>query len=350
MEAFWHSATGRRITIIIFLTVLLVGFGVGGYMLIQKYTFLEALYMTIITLSTVGFTEVRPLDDAGRIFTIILICMGVSFVAFTLAYFSQILLDGNLLEAYRRRRLKKQLDQLEDHYIVCGYGQMGQIIVQELLKFKVPTVVIEKEDDASLLRLREKGILHLAADATDEDQLLAAGIMRAKGLVTVVTKDSENVFIVLTARDLKRDLLIFARASTAGTEKRLLKAGANRVVSPYAIGAIRLAHNILRPTVTDFLELALSGEGMELSMEEVCIPEESRLVGMDLIKSGIRSQYDLIVMAIKRSDGTMIFNPAPQEILRAGDIMVAIGPVENLTRFGQDLYGCTYPTLRPCKS
>jgi voltage-gated potassium channel len=349
MEDFWHSATGRRVTIILILSVLLIGFGVGGYMLIQHYSFLEALYMTVITLSTVGFTEVRPLDNAGRLFTIVLIFSGVSFVGFTLAYFSQILLDGNLLEAYRRRRLKKQLDQLENHFIVCGYGQMGQIIVQELRKFQVPVVVIERDDEASLIRLREKGILHLAADATDEGQLIAAGILRAKGLVTVVSKDSENVFIVLTARDLNKDLLIFARASTAGSDKRLLKAGANRVVSPYAIGAIRIAHNILRPTVTDFLELALSGEGMELSMEEICIPEGSRLVGMELMNSGIRSQYNLIIMAIKRSDGTMIFNPAPQEILRAEDIMVTIGPVENLTRFGQDLFGCAYPTVRPCK-
>jgi voltage-gated potassium channel len=349
MEGFWHSATGRRITIILILSVLLVGFGVAGYMLIQQYSFQEALYMTVITLATVGFTEVRPLDNTGRLFTIVLILMGVSFVGFALAYFSQILLDGNLLEAYRRRRLKKQLDQLQDHYIVCGFGQMGQIIVQELIRYEVPVVVIEKSDEASLARLREKGILHLQADATDEDQLIAAGILRAKGLVTVVSKDSENVFIVLTARDLNRDLLILARASTAGSDKRLIKAGANRVVSPYAIGATRLAHNILRPTVTDFLDLALSSEGMELSMEEVCIPEGSRLEGMELMNSGIRGQYNLIVMAIKRSDGTMVFNPAPQEILRAGDIMVAIGPVENLTRFGQDLYGCAYPTVRQCK-
>lgn len=349
MKGLWHSATGRRITIILILSVLLVGFGVSGYMLVERFSFLEALYMTVITLSTVGFGEVRPLDDAGRVFTIVLILMGVSFVGFTLAYFSQILLDGNLLEAYRRRRLKKQLDQLENHYIVCGYGQMGQIIVQELIKFEVPLVVIERDDEVSLLRLREKGILHLEADATDEDQLIAAGLLRAKGLVTVVSKDSENVFIVLTARDLNKDLLIFARASTAGSDKRLLKAGANRVVAPYAIGATRIAHNIIRPTVTDFLELALSGEGMELSMEEICVPDESKLVGMELMNSGIRGQYNLMVVAIKRSDGTMIFNPAPQEILRAGDTMVAIGPVENLARFARDLYGCAYPTLRPGK-
>ena len=130
MREFWNSATGRRITVIVILSILLTGFGTAGYMLLQDYSFIEALYMTIITLSTVGFTEVHPLDTTGRIFTIILILMGVSFVAFSLAYFSQILLDGNLLETYRRRRLKKKLDQMENHYIVCGYGEMGQIIVR----------------------------------------------------------------------------------------------------------------------------------------------------------------------------------------------------------------------------
>jgi len=349
MDKRWRSITGRRIMVIFLLSLALVSFGTLGFMTIQQYSFVEALYMTVITLSTVGFTEVRPLDNMGRIFTIVLIFMGVSFVGFTLSYFSQILLDGNLLDAYRRRKLKKQLDQLKNHYIVCGYGQMGQIIVRELNKYNIPNVVIEN-DETLQPRLSEKGILHLIGDATDEGNLIDAGVPRAKGLVSVVAKDSENVFIVLTARDLNRDLAIFARASTAGAEKRLSKAGANRIVSPYTIGAIRLVHNIIRPTVTDFIELALSGEGMELSMEEICIPEDSPLDGTALIDSGIRSKYDLIVIGIKRVDGTMIFNPAPHETLRAGDIMIAIGPVENLTRFGQDLFGCPYPSLRPCNA
>ena len=349
MREFWNSATGRRITVILILSILLTGFGTAGYMLLQNYSFIEALYMTIITLSTVGFTEVHPLDTTGRIFTIILILMGVSFVAFSLAYFSQILLDGNLLATYRRRRLKKKLDQMENHYIVCGYGEMGQIIVGELHKHKIPVVIIEP-DESALAKLREKDFLHLSGDATDENNLISAGIHRAKGLVSVVKKDSENVFIVLTARDLNKELHIFARAGSAGTGKRLLKAGANRVVAPYAIGATRIAHNILRPTVTDFLELALSGEGMELGMEEIRIPENSELVGMELMASGLRSNYDLIVVAIKRAEGTMVFNPPPQEVFHAGDTLVVIGAVGNLSRFGQDQYGCDYPTMRPCTS
>lgn len=349
MQNVWFATTGRRIVVLLVLSALLILFGTLGYVAIEQYAILEALYMTIITLSTVGFTEVRPLSEQGRMFTMVLILMGAGFIAFNLAYFSQLVLDGNLLELYRRRKLKKQLDQLNDHYIVCGYGQMGQIVVQELQRYDVPVVVVEK-DEATVGKIAEKGIAHLEADATEEDSLIAAGITRARGLVAAVSRDTENVFIVLTARDLNKDALILARASTPGTDKRLLKAGADRVVAPFAIGAMRLAHNILRPTVIDFLDLALSAEGMELSMEELCIPEGAHIAGKDLIHSGIRSQYNLIVVCIKRSDGTMIYNPAPQEVLQSGDILISIGPQQNLAKFATELLGCPYSALNPCRS
>lgn len=341
MKGFWNSAIGRRTAVIAAISIVLFTFGTAGYMLLQHYTFIEALYMTVITLSTVGFTEVHPPDTVGRIFTIVLILMGAGFVAFSLAYFSQIMLDGDILEAYRRRRLTKKLDQIKNHYIICGYGQMGQIIADLLQEQNVPVVIIEP-DESALARLREKDLVYLSGDATEEENLISAGIGRAKGLVSVVSKDSENVFIVLTARDLNRKLLIYARAGSPGTDKRLLKAGADRVVSPYALGAARIAHNILRPTVTDFLELALSGEGMDLSMEEMLIPGDSKLVGMELMASGIRSNYDLIIVAIKRAEGTMVFNPPPGEKFQAGDTLVAIGSVENLSRFGRELCSVCY--------
>ena len=179
--------------------------------------------------------------------------------------------------------------------------------------------------------------------------LLAAGITRAKGLISVVNKDTDNVFIVLTARDLNKDLWIFARAGTPDTEKRLVKAGADRVVSPFSIGAWKIAHNIVRPTVTDFLELAMSAEGLELSMEEITLPEDAEPVGKALMNSNIRSGYNLIVVAIKRTDGQMIYNPAPTEILYARDTLVALGPQENLDRFRSDVYGQKCSIEKPAK-
>ncbi len=348
MKPPWSATTGRHVAVLTLVSLFLIAFGTLGYVLIEGFSVLDGLYMTIITLTTVGFGEIRPLHEHGRLFTILLIFMGAGFVAYNLAYFSQLLLDGNLLELYRRVKLKKQLDQLSHHFIVCGYGQMGVIVVDELIKAGIPVVVIEN-DETKILRLKEKAIFSLYGDATEEENLVAAGALKAKGLVSVVNKDTDNVFIVLTARDLNKELAIFARASTPGSEKRLFKAGANRVVSPYSIGAIRLAHNILRPTVTDFLELALSGEGMELCMEELCIPEGAELDGKDLMNSGIRSRYNLIVVAIKRPDGTMIYNPSPHESLHAGDILIVIGPQENLSRFGNDIFGCPNHSMRSCK-
>lgn len=234
--------------------------------------------------------------------------------------------------------MKKQLDELENHYIICGYGQMGQIIVKELSNLKMPLVVIDS-DESLIIRFREKGILHLMADATEEENLVAAGVERARGLVAVVNKDTDNVFIVLTARDLNKKLQIFARAGSPSTHKRLLQAGADRVVSPFATGAQHIAQNILRPTVTDFLALALSAEGLELSMEEILVPDNAELVGKELMHTGIRSEYNLIVVAIKRRDGTMIFNPSPHEMFEGGDILVAIGPQENLLNFEREIKG-----------
>ncbi len=337
MRELLTATSARHVMKLILLSAFLIGFGTLGYITLEDYTFIDALYMSITTLTTVGFGEIKPLDPMGRVFTIMLIFMGVGFVAYNLAYFSRLLLDGNLVEAYRRIKVARELEKLKNHYIVCGYGQMGQIVTDELLKNGVPVIVVEG-DEANLGRLRERQVFHIAGDATEEENLIAANIHHARGFVSVVGRDTDNVFIVLTARDLNRELRIYARAHTPGTEKKLIKAGADRVVSPYSAGAFRIVHNILRPTVTDFLELAISGKGIELSMEELRIPEGAGVAGRDLIHSGIRSEFNLIIVAIKRPDGTMIYNPSPTEVLNVGDILIAIGPQENLAQFSAWLY------------
>lgn len=341
----WLSLIQHHLVAVPLLTLMLLSIGTTGYMFIENYAFVDALYMTVITLSTVGFSEVKPLAQTGRIFTVFLIILGAGFVAYNVNLLARILLDGELVEMYRRRALSKRLEGMKDHYIVCGHGQMGQIVAQELCRAHLSVVVIEK-DTGALQKEEEPRMIHLSADATEEESLILAGVRRARGLVSVVSRDTDNVFIVLTARDLNKDLHILARAGTAGAEKRLLKAGANRVVSPYASGAVRIAHNILRPTVTDFMELALSGEGMELSMEEMEIPEGSALDGKNLMSSGIRSQFNLIIVAIKRHDDRMIYNPSPQEVLRSRDILIAIGPQENLALFRSSLPGKRLPGSR----
>jgi len=342
-----RSILGNRVLLVSIGSIFLLLIGTVGYMLIENYTFLEGFYMTLITLTTIGFGEVRPLSEKGRLFTIFLILVGIAFVASQLAALGNYIADGQFLQMYRRRKMKKRLSQVSDHYIICGYGQMGKIVASELLKHNIPVVVIEKSEE-EVVRLEELGIPYLQGDATEEEILIAAGIHRAKGLVALVSKDTDNVFIVLTARDLNKDLLICARANTSGVEKRLKKAGADRVVSPYASGAIRIAHNIIRPTVTDFLELALSGEGMELGMEEIKLVEGAPIIGKNLIDSNIRSSYNLIIVAIKKVDGSMIYNPAPSEILHQGDILIAIGPKANLNQFATDISSHTGPNSKIC--
>ncbi len=332
MENLWLAARARHVFLLCLLSVFMLTFGTVGYMVLEGFPFIDALYMTIITLTTVGFGEVRPLGPGGRLFTILLIFLGAGFVAYNLAYFTQLLLDGNLLDAYRRIKVQKQRERLKGHFIVCGYGQMGQIIVSELLKNGMPVIVIEN-DETLPTRLLEKGTLHIVGDATEEKNLMDAGVYNARGLVSVVSKDSDNVFIVLTARDLNKHLSIYTRAHSPGAEKRLFKAGADRVVSPYSAGAARIAHHIMRPTVVDFLDLALSGKGIELSMEELVIPVDAELVGRDLMHSGIRGDFNLIIVGIKRCDGRMVYNPSHLEVLNAGDTLIALGPQENLARF-----------------
>jgi voltage-gated potassium channel len=239
--------------------------------------------------------------------------------------------------------LKANIEDFKDHYVICGYGQMGQIVAERLRRSRVPVMVID-HSDGCLTQCREQSIPCLRGDAMEEENLKAAGVERAKGLISVVNRDADNVFIVLTARALNPDLSIYARSGSKGVESKLIRAGANRVVSPYATAARRIIQNVLRPTVTDFLELALSGEGIELEMEELIIPETASFAGKALKDSGIRGGFNLIIVAIKRLDGTRIYNPSPLEPLMVGDTLIAVGPQADMDRFFQHLYGTSRDT------
>jgi voltage-gated potassium channel len=293
------------------------------------------MYLTIGTLTTVAPFE---LSEKGRFFTLLLITFGFGLVAATAAFLGNMFLDGYWIESYRRRKVFKKLQTFSDHYIICGHGQMGQIVAAELFNNNIPLVVIDNDEDA-IMRCKELGIPHLERDAMEEECLVEAGVERAKGLISVVNRDADNAFIILTARSLNSELFICARASSRGVEKKLFQAGANHVVSPYASAAFRIIQNILRPTITDFLELALTGKGIELALEELQIPENAPFVEKTLKDSKIRNDFDLIIVAIKRFDGTRIYNPSPLEIIHAGDTLIAIGPQTNMDHFFEQLYG-----------
>lgn len=334
-----------------FSLVCLFLFGMCGYMLVEERTPVEAMYLTIGTLTTVAPFE---LSDGGRIFAILLIISGFGLVAATAALLGNMFLDGNTLELYRRRKVRKKLKNFTDHYVVCGHGQVGQIVTAELLGSGMPLVVIDN-DERAILKCKELGVAHLRRDAMEEESLKEAGVERAKGLISVVNRDADNVFIVLTARALNPDMSIFARASSKGVEKKLFRAGANYVVSPYASAALRITQNILRPTITDFLDSTISGKEIELAIEELEIPETATFVGKSMMDANIRNEFDLIIVAIKRADGTRIYNPSSLELIHAGDTLVFVGPQTNIDQFIEKIHGKGWnsknkTTAEPCEN
>ena len=315
--------------------LILMG-GTLGYMYFEGWPFLDALYMTVITVSTVGFREVRPVDQSGRIFTMALVVFGMGFTLYVAGAIVQFMLEGHIRTILGRRRLDRKIKHLHHHYIVCGYGRIGRVLARSLKGNGLNVVVVDHQESRAAQMEADRVYYHIG-DAVQESHLQTVGIERAAGLVAVLGSDVDNVFLVLTARQLNPSLFITARASSADAKKKLLAAGANNVESPYEMGAMNMAQKILRPTVTSFLELAFADARREIQMEEIEIPAASPLVDVTLKDSGIRQQFNLIIIAIKKPDGEMIFNPSFETPLRRGDMLIAVGEVDNLTRFARHL-------------
>jgi len=309
----------------------IIAFGTVGYYLIENMTLFEAFYMTIITLSTVGFSEVIPLSQAGRAITVFIIVLGISVGAYTIGMLVRALVEGELVKIFGRRKVQKQVSGLKNHFIICGFGRIGRIICSELDADNIDFVVIE-QDPSVIEHIEARKYLYLEMDATTEEALMQAGVMKAKGIVTAVNSDANNVFITMTAKSLRPDVFVLARASEEKNEPKLLRAGANRVVSPYLIGGRRIAQMLKRPTVVDFVDIAMMGSHLGLMMEEAKIGEKSSLIGKNLIDSHLRKDYGVIIVAIKKQSGDMVFNPTPAEKLDAGDVIVVIGKKEDMKR------------------
>jgi len=299
-----------------------------GYVWIEGWSYFDALYMTVITLTTVGYGEVRPLSAAGRTFTMVIMLAGIGGLFYIVTSLARLVVEGEIHKALGKRKLLMHIKKLHDHYIICGFGRIGEIITRQLKERRIPFVIIENNPE-HLPELEEAGYYFVAGDATREEVLLEAGIERAKGLVSVVSSDANNVFITLTARSLNPHLFIVARGAEPGSEQKLLRAGADRVESPYELGGRKMAQTILRPNVTTFIELAMK-EDVDLWMEEIVVSPKSSLVGLALKDSGIRQKLNTIVVSIKREGGEMIFNPSPGTQIFAGDTLIALGMREKL--------------------
>jgi voltage-gated potassium channel len=314
----------------------IVAFGTCGYVYVDQMPIFDSFYMTIITLSTVGFSEIQPLSNAGRVITMLIIIASITIGGYSLAVVVRGFIEGELKKSFERRKLEKQIKDLRNHYIICGFGRIGRIICGELREEKIDFVVIE-HDDMAARDLEKKKYLSLQMDATSEEALLKAGIMRARGLVTAVRSDANNVFITLTAKGLRPDIFVLSRTSDTRNEDKLKRAGASRVVSPYYIGGRRMAQVLRRPTVVDFIDVATMGNKLGLIMEEVRVRPGASLIGKNLIQSRLRQDFGVIIVAIKRPAEEMIFNPIPSEIIEANDVLVLLGKYEDVTRMNQIL-------------
>lgn len=311
------------VSLIIFINAV----GTVGYMVIEGWNFRDSLFMTVITLTTVGYGEVHDLTPAGEVFTIILLIVGVGIILYLLATMARIVLEGELREIIGRTRLERRIRELKNHYIICGYGRMGRTIVRELVSKGVKFIIIERS--AAKIPANEEHIF-LEGDATSDEVLKNAGIERAKGLVSVLPTDAENLFVVLSARELNDKLFIVTRASEETSEIKILRAGADRVVSPYHTGGLKIANMILKPAVVDFVEFATKSGNLEIQMEEVVVKPGSRISGISLLDTGIGKDLGIIVAAIKRPDGSMQFNPTSKTVLNAGDTLIALGEISKL--------------------
>jgi voltage-gated potassium channel len=286
--------------------------------------------MAVTTLTTVGFREVHDLGDAGRVFTIAFIAAGVLVVGVNVAAFARFLVEGEIRDFMEKKRAKKGVDQLRDHYIICGFGRIGRVIADELAAHKVPFVVVDSSPD-TVEEIARKGYPAVHGDSVNEQVMLAAGIKRAKGLVAAVGSPADNVYITISAKALNPQIFVLGRAHDETTEKRLLTAGADRVVSPYSIGGRRMANIILRPAVVEFFDLTTDKKDIELAIEELHVRRGSVLIGKTIVDSEVRTKFGAIIVAIARPSERMVFNPPPQTVILEDDVLIALGAVKDLT-------------------
>lgn len=309
--------------------------GTVGYVLIEGWSLWDAFYMTVITVTTVGYREVHDLSITGQLFTVILLAGGVGTALYTFTLVATSVVAGGWPDRLRRRRLSRMLDTIRDHFIVCGYGRIGSIVASELRRQSIPFVVVE-HDPARARSASGDGLLVVEADASREEALTRAGIARARGLIAAVGTDAENVYAVLSARVLRPDLYIVGRAESEDSIRKIQRAGANRVISPYQIGAVQIVQTALRPAVVDFVQLATSSDNLDLMMEEITVMKGSRFSDRSIVDVNVRQRFGAIVVAIQHEDRQMTFNPEPDVVIRTGDKLVVLGRPDSLKQLEQE--------------
>ena len=334
-----RSREAREIIFILTLLTTLLLFGTLGFAAVEGWSLFDSLYMTMITITTVGFQEVHPLSNAGRAFSIALIMCGVGTVTFCATTLARKVVERQVQWAYERKTMKKIIESCENHTVFCGYGRLSRLAIDELKEADDLIVVVDNSEERAR-EAEQDGLLVIKGDATVEETLTHAGVARAKRLVSLLHTDAENLYVILAAKELNPDLYVLTRAEDNTGEKRLRRAGANRIVAPYRVGGQKIADGLLRPYVTDFLDLASSGQkDNRLQIEEICVPQDSPLVGESLEDAGIRKSTNVIIVAVIPESGDMRFNPPGTMEIEAGSTLIGMGLKEEFTKLEQLLLG-----------
>ena len=319
----------RRLVFIATLIAVTLATGTIGFYVIEGYSPFDAFYMTLITITTVGYAEIHPLSHAGRIFNSFLIFFGVTTLFFAIGAMTQSIIELELGEYFGKRRHKRMIDKLDRHFIICGYGRVGRNAAHELQRSGVPFVVVDRNPERAE-RAMQAGMLAVAADSTRDDTLHALGITRARGLVAALATDADNLFVILSAKNLNPQLYVATRAGEEEAEEKLRRAGADAVFAPYTVAGYRLAQAVLRPHVFQFFDVAARSMGLDVDIEQVRVPEASEFSSRSLQQTGIRRELGVIVLAIRKSDGRMQFNPPAETVISAGDYLIVMGAPNNL--------------------
>jgi voltage-gated potassium channel len=315
------------------LLILVIVIGTVGYHVIEGWAFLDCVYMTVITIFTVGFHEVGDLSNLGRIFTIFIIFSGAGTAVLTFTKFGEIVYQGGLSRFLRRRKMKNRIQNLKDHYIICGHGRMGRIVRETLEEEKLPFIVIDN-NEKKLADLKESGTCcFIEGDATHEEVLLKAGIKAAKGLAALLPTDPDNLYLVMTVKLLNPSLFVLARTMDDEAEKKILQIGANKVVSPYSVSGLRIAQALIRPTVVDFVDLIIRRQELSLFMEEFVVKKDASIVHQTLKSCDLRRVANVIVAAIKKPGKELIFNPSPDVEIEMGDTLLVLGGKDAISEF-----------------
>ncbi len=335
---FFKTEEVRIIILTIIVALGIISFGVIGYMVLEGWNFLDSLYQTVITISTVGLEAIHPLTPKGKILTIFIIIFALSLLAYFFSKFVTIMVEGRILTILRGRKMEKKISRLKDHFIICGFGRMGRQVASEFQQANVPYVVLDKNSSVFEREL-DSNMLYMVGDANRDEDLELCGIRHARGIVSVLTEDQDNVYAVLTARGLNPDIRIVTRANEIESEGKLRRAGANQVIYPFQIGGSRIASTLLRPSITHFLDGLAKAEEIRLTLIEIEIKEGSLLDGKTIFDTGITDVSESIIVGLRRPGQPIEIRPSLKTQLQIGDQIVLMGQLDAMNRVDEIVDG-----------